>query len=46
MVERRVLGGFITNTRFIEMSELRLHDDYRVEYPIYVDFKIEELRPI
>ncbi|CAH6973501.1 Phosphorelay protein LuxU [Vibrio chagasii] len=44
MVERRVLEWFITNTRFIEMSELRLHDDYRVEYPIYVDFKSEELR--
>ena len=43
MVERRVLEWFITNTRFIEMSELRLHDDYRVEYPIYVDFKSEEL---
>ncbi|WP_394140867.1 transporter substrate-binding domain-containing protein [Vibrio chagasii] len=44
MVERRVLEWFITNTRFIEMSELRLHDEQQVEYPIYVDFKSEELR--
>ena len=44
MVERRVLEWFITNTRFIEMSELRLHEEYQTEYPIYVDFKSEELR--
>ncbi|MGI9887536.1 ATP-binding protein [Vibrio chagasii] len=44
MVERRVLEWFITNTRFIEMSELRLHDEQQVEYPIYVDFKSEDLR--
>ncbi|CAK3246394.1 two-component system, NarL family, sensor histidine kinase EvgS [Vibrio crassostreae] len=44
MVERRVLKWFITNTRFIEMSELMLHDEYKVEYPIYVDFKSEEIR--
>ncbi|WP_244267521.1 ATP-binding protein [Vibrio splendidus] len=44
MVERRVLEWFITNTRFIEMAELTLHDDYKIEYPIYVDFKSEEIR--
>ncbi|MFA0233655.1 transporter substrate-binding domain-containing protein [Vibrio sp. 10N.222.55.C7] len=44
MVERRVLEWFITNTRFIEMAELTLHDEYKVEYPIYVDFKSEEIR--
>lgn len=44
MVERRVLKWFITNTRFIEMAELTLHDDYKVEYPTYVDFKSEETR--
>ena len=44
MVERRVLEWFITNTRFIEMAELTLHDEYKAEYPIYVDFKNEEIR--
>lgn len=44
MVERRVLEWFVTNTRFIEMAELQLHDSYKVTYPIYVDFKTEELR--
>nr|WP_246091776.1 transporter substrate-binding domain-containing protein [Vibrio tasmaniensis] len=44
MVERRVLKWFITNTRFIEMAELTLHEDYKVEYPTYVDFKSEEIR--
>ncbi|MFA0114139.1 transporter substrate-binding domain-containing protein [Vibrio sp. 10N.261.46.E11] len=44
MVERRVLEWFVTNTRFIEMTELTLHDEYKVEYPIYVDFKSEEIR--
>ncbi|MCX2760686.1 transporter substrate-binding domain-containing protein [Vibrio sp. Sgm 22] len=44
MVERRVLEWFITNTRFIEMAELTLHDEYKIEYPIYVDFKSEEIR--
>ncbi|WP_435249870.1 ATP-binding protein [Vibrio sp. nBUS_14] len=44
MVERRVLEWFITNTRFIEMAELTLHDEYKAEYPIYVDFKSEEIR--
>ncbi|MFA0146899.1 transporter substrate-binding domain-containing protein [Vibrio lentus] len=44
MVERRVLEWFITNTRFIEMVELTLHDEYKAEYPIYVDFKNEEIR--
>ncbi|WP_373954692.1 ATP-binding protein [Vibrio pomeroyi] len=44
MVERRVLEWFVTNTRFIEMAELQLHDSYKVTYPIYIDFKTEELR--
>lgn len=44
MVEKRVLKWFITNTRFIEMAELRLHETYKVTYPIYVDFKTQELR--
>ncbi len=44
MVEKRVLKWFITNTRFIEMAELKLHDNYKVTYPIYVDFKTQELR--
>ncbi|MEZ8723177.1 transporter substrate-binding domain-containing protein [Vibrio pomeroyi] len=44
MVERRVLEWFVTNTRFIEMAELQLHDSYKVTYPIYVDFKTEELK--
>ncbi len=44
MVERRVLEWFVTNTRFIEMAELQLHDSYKVTYPIYIDFKTKELR--
>ena len=44
MVEKRVLKWFITNTRFIEMAELQLHEGYKVTYPIYVDFKTQELR--
>ena len=44
MVEKRVLKWFINNTRFIEMAELDLHESYKVTYPIYVDFKREELR--
>ncbi len=26
------------------MAELTLHDNYKAEYPIYVDFKNEEIR--
>ncbi|MGR5000327.1 ATP-binding protein [Vibrio celticus] len=44
MVERRVLTWFVTNTRFIEMREIQLHEDYKVSYPIYVDFRGAELR--
>ncbi|WP_215406706.1 ATP-binding protein [Vibrio gigantis] len=44
MVEKRVLKWFITNTRFIDMAELELHENYKVAYPIYVDFKSKELR--
>lgn len=44
MVERRVLTWFVTNTRFIEMREIELHEEYKVSYPIYVDFRGSELR--
>ncbi|ARP40590.1 ATP-binding protein [Vibrio syngnathi] len=44
MVERRVLTWFVTNTRFIEMREIQIHEDYKVSYPIYVDFRGAELR--
>lgn len=45
MVERRVLTWFVTNTRFIEMREIQLHEDYKVSYPIYVDFRGGIKRP-
>jgi len=44
MVEKRVLRWFVTNTRFIEMRELELHEDFRVNYPIFVDFRTAKLR--
>ncbi|KAB0301904.1 transporter substrate-binding domain-containing protein [Vibrio fortis] len=44
MVEKRVLDWFITNTRFIEMTELKLHESHKIVYPIYVDFKSQALR--
>ncbi|WP_210472707.1 ATP-binding protein [Vibrio crassostreae] len=44
MVERRELEWFITNTRFIEMAELTLHDEYKIAYSNYVDFRSEEIR--
>ncbi len=44
MVEKRVLRWFVTNTRFIEMREIELHEDFKVDYPIYVDFRVAKLR--
>ena len=44
MVEKRVLRWFVTNTRFIEMREIELHEDFKVDYPIYVDFRTPKLR--
>lgn len=32
------------NTRFIEMREIELHEDFKVDYPIYVDFRSAKLR--
>ncbi|WP_299693572.1 transporter substrate-binding domain-containing protein [uncultured Vibrio sp.] len=44
LVERRVMEWFILNTRFINTTELHLHENYKVTYPIQVDFKTEALR--
>ncbi|QFT11412.1 transporter substrate-binding domain-containing protein [Vibrio sp. THAF190c] len=44
LVETRVLDWFIANTRFIELEELTLHRDYSVNYPIFVDFRDEDIR--
>ncbi|PMH76184.1 ATP-binding protein [Vibrio cyclitrophicus] len=44
MVEKRVLRWFVMNTRFIEMREIELHEDFKVNYPIYVDFRSAKLR--
>ena len=44
MVEKRVLDWFIFNTRFIEMTDLKLHESYQVAYPMHVEFQNESLR--
>lgn len=44
LIERRVLEWFLSNTGFIEKSQLALHSGLAISSPIRAEFKTEQLR--
>lgn len=44
LIEHRVLEWFLSNTGYIESSQLKLHTDLAIKSPIRAEFKTEQLR--
>ncbi len=44
VIEKRVLEWFIANTSFIEIDELKIHQQHAQNYPIRVKFRDEKIR--